>query len=45
MLIVLISNLFEWYWPAQPSSYSVMRPNGAPMPRPMNHFSLSCHEP
>ncbi|MNI44412.1 hypothetical protein D3C73_987860 [compost metagenome] len=43
-MMVLISNLLEWYWPTQSSSYSVIRPKGAPTPRPMYHCSFNCHE-
>ena len=44
MLAVVISNLFEWYWPAQPLSYSVIRPKGAPMPMPSHHFGATWYD-
>ena len=34
MLIVWICDLSVWKRPIQPSSYSVVRPNGTLMPRP-----------
>src|SRR5678815_4138703 len=40
MLSVFTSDLIPWNCPIQPESYSVLRPNGTLMPRPMLHAGL-----